>query len=205
MRFVRISLSLSLLVLSAFSIRTARAQDDPNFENGLKPFGSYHAGNIDHINLSNDALNVDIPLISYPQRGGKLKLEFVLHYHNSGFYSDCGEFDSNGNCEYFSYSNGGVNDSGWNVMEMNSPISTIDCNSIDFDGSFNCTGELYTPDGGVHQILPTTTPSAPWRTIRAACLWPMTMSAATASWAATWRRLREAPSSGLPPSICRRP
>src|SRR5260221_4112820 len=50
------------------------------------PFRTYHGGDIDSINLSNGKLNIDIPLISYPQRGGKLNLGFALHYENTGLY-----------------------------------------------------------------------------------------------------------------------
>ena len=154
MRFVRISLSLSLLLLFASSIRMAQAQDDPNFENGLKAFGSYHAGNIDHIDLSNGALNVDIPLISYPQRGGKLKLDFTLHYHNSGNYYDCGTYDEQNNCEL--YSGQDFLDHGWNVQD-GAPYASILCNLLDNNNAgwdFSCQGAAYTSDGGVHQIFP---------------------------------------------------
>ena len=156
MRFARMFLSLSLLILFASSIRMAQAQDDPNFENGLKPFGSYHAGNIDHIDLSNGALNVDIPLISYPQRGGKLKLDFVLQYHNSGSYLDCAQYwtgSSQSGCEY--YSGESRLDQGWNVMQDGAPYTSILCDDIlDSNYNFSCTGAIYASDGGVHQIFP---------------------------------------------------
>jgi RHS repeat-associated protein len=74
----------------------ARAQDDPNFETGIKPFGSYQGGNIDNTGLLNGDTTLDIPLISYPQRGGKLALSFVLHYANLGTYEDV-------SCPYGSY------------------------------------------------------------------------------------------------------
>ncbi len=153
MRLARIFLSLSILLFFASSIRIARAQDDPNFENGLKSFGSYHAGNIDHVDLSNGALNVDIPLISYPQRGGKLKLDFVLHYHNSGNYYDCGAYDENGDC--YEYSGVMALDHGWDVMEDGAPFASVLCDDIlDSNYNFSCTGSAYTSDGGVHQIFP---------------------------------------------------
>jgi RHS repeat-associated protein len=79
---------LCLLSVFCFLCLPVFAQDDPNFETGLKPFGSYHGGNIDTISLLNGDMTLDIPLISYPQRGGKLKLDFVLHYLNVGTYAD---------------------------------------------------------------------------------------------------------------------
>lgn len=79
---IRIVLLVSTLLILFANVKSLRAQDDPNFETGFKPFGAYHGGNIDHINLTNGGLNIDIPLISYPQQGGKLKLSFTLHYEN---------------------------------------------------------------------------------------------------------------------------
>jgi RHS repeat-associated protein len=63
----------------------ARAQVDPNIEQGIKPYGSYHGGGIDNVGLTNGNLFVKIPLYSLPQRGGKLKLGFSLVYNNKGF------------------------------------------------------------------------------------------------------------------------
>src|SRR5262249_22869082 len=41
-----------------------------------KLYGSYHGTDIDSVNLASGHLEVTIPLISYPQRGGKLGLSF---------------------------------------------------------------------------------------------------------------------------------
>jgi len=50
-------------------------QDSPNMEQGIKPYGSYHGGDLDSVNLLNGNLTLHIPLISYPQRGD-LKISF---------------------------------------------------------------------------------------------------------------------------------
>jgi len=73
---------------AVLAIQPAHAQQDPELEVGMKPFGSYHGGNIDTVSLFNGQLSLDIPLISYPQRGGKLKLEFHLTYANVGAQAD---------------------------------------------------------------------------------------------------------------------
>jgi RHS repeat-associated protein len=83
-RLPRFIFVLLLVVLAISIAKTAAAQDDPDFDVGMKPFGAYHGGNIDTINLFNGMLNLDIPLISYPQRGGKLKLDFHLRYADAG-------------------------------------------------------------------------------------------------------------------------
>src|SRR6267143_3775123 len=55
------------------------AQTAPDLETGFNPYGSYHGGNIDSVNLANGALSLHIPFLSYPQRGA-LKLSFSLRY-----------------------------------------------------------------------------------------------------------------------------
>lgn len=63
----------------------AIAQATPDLEQGLKPFGSYDGGNIDSVNLSNGNVNLHVPLLSYPQRGSKLPLRFLIQYNNKGY------------------------------------------------------------------------------------------------------------------------
>jgi RHS repeat-associated protein len=45
------------------------AQNNPNLENGLVPFGAYDGGDFDSINLYTGNLALHIPLFNYPQRG----------------------------------------------------------------------------------------------------------------------------------------
>jgi RHS repeat-associated protein len=58
----------------------AQNPDDPSAEFGFKPYGSFNGGSIDSVNLLNLSLNVHVPLVSYPQRGGKLNLGFSIIY-----------------------------------------------------------------------------------------------------------------------------
>jgi hypothetical protein len=87
-RTFRILCSLAILLLATAAPRPAKAQTGQAAidasKTGLEPFGSYKGGNIDTINLRSGQLMVDIPIMSYPQRGGKLKLNFVLHYSYTG-------------------------------------------------------------------------------------------------------------------------
>jgi hypothetical protein len=81
------ALSVSLVV---FTVAT-HAQANPNIDQGFHPYGSYEGGSVDTVSLSNGALNIQIPVVSYPQRGD-LHLSFSLRYgskawsvaHNSG-------------------------------------------------------------------------------------------------------------------------
>lgn len=65
-----------LLVSFSFVRSPLRAQNNADVALGLTPYQSFHGGDIDAVNLTNGNLFVKIPLISYPQRGGKLNLGF---------------------------------------------------------------------------------------------------------------------------------
>ena len=54
------------------------SQDNPNTESGLKPYGSFHGGDIDSISLTSGNVMLHIPLLSYPQRGSDLRAGFFL-------------------------------------------------------------------------------------------------------------------------------
>jgi YD repeat-containing protein len=69
------ALSLCLAVSTA----TIHAQANPNIDQGFHPYGSYEGGSVDTVSLSNGALNIQIPVVSYPQRGD-LHLSFSLRY-----------------------------------------------------------------------------------------------------------------------------
>jgi RHS repeat-associated protein len=47
----------------------------------MQPYQSYHGGDIDVISLTTGTLNLNVPFLSYPQRG-KLHLSFSLLYNN---------------------------------------------------------------------------------------------------------------------------
>jgi len=64
-------------------IMFATAQTLAGLEQGIKPYGSYDGGDIDSISMVNGSLTLNIPIISYPQRGGKLHMGFKLVYANT--------------------------------------------------------------------------------------------------------------------------
>lgn len=97
--------ALFLLTALLWAI-TATGQTAPELEQGLKPFGSYNSGNIDVVNVFNGNLMVNVPLISYPQRGGTLKLEFALLSNNKTFAYTPTCDPSTGGCSYSWTTNG---------------------------------------------------------------------------------------------------
>jgi RHS repeat-associated protein len=161
MRLCRIAY---LLCIACPLSMPALAQDDPNFETGLKQFGSYNGGNIDTTNLMNGNLSLDIPLISYPQRGGKLRLDFSLHYVNLGTYADnpCVSFGS-------SCLSGPNFQHGFYIMEKGMPeptgppMSTEECP----EGGGTCivldSESIELSDGSIHTMGPTS--ASTWKTV----------------------------------------
>lgn len=77
-----IACAITTLVL-LFAAMAANAQTVAGAEQGMKPYGSYEGGNIDSISMVNGSLTLHIPIISYPQRGGKLHMDFYLYYANT--------------------------------------------------------------------------------------------------------------------------
>lgn len=131
---------------------SAVAQENQVYETGLNPYQTYQGGNIDSINLFNRGLNVDIPLISYPQRGGKLHLDFDLHYLNQGNWYNC---TPGTNCSSF-YGTGLTN--GFGVILKNWPsIWGTTCQALgDQYGTWTCQGSATMSDGSSHSMLPIT-------------------------------------------------
>jgi len=75
-------------VVLALGVMHARAQNASGLdaEVGTKPYHSYQGGDIDRVDLISGKLQVTIPLISYEQRGGKLRVDYALIYHNTGMF-----------------------------------------------------------------------------------------------------------------------
>src|SRR5579862_6472078 len=76
---------ISFILLFAALTSTAHAQSlpspTPDDQLGMQPYGSFHGGDIDVIGLSNGTLSLNMPFLSYPQRGS-LKFSFNLYYNN---------------------------------------------------------------------------------------------------------------------------
>src|SRR3984885_2147526 len=142
--------SLTLISLAPSAI----AQQDQVFETGLNPYRTYQSGNIDSINVLNRGLNVDIPLISYPQRGGKLNLDFDLHYINQGNWYNC---TPGTNCSGY-YGSGQALINGFGVIPKNWPSywGTTCQSTGDQYGDWTCQGSATMSDGSVHSMLPVT-------------------------------------------------
>jgi hypothetical protein len=73
--------ALSLGLWTAAAVAQAPSPPSASDQTGAQAYGAYHGGDIDSVGLTNGALTLNAPFLSYPQRG-KLKLDFNLMYNN---------------------------------------------------------------------------------------------------------------------------
>jgi RHS repeat-associated protein len=83
---IRSLLALRLVCLSVvvFGGAVAMGQVSPDLDQGMKPYGSYHGGDLDHISMSNGNVFFLADLLAYAQRG-ELPYRIVLQYNNENF------------------------------------------------------------------------------------------------------------------------
>jgi RHS repeat-associated protein len=164
-----LSLYCSVVVISltlAAGAQTQGDSGDPSFTQGLKPYGSYHGGDIDIVSLENGKLDLHIPLLSYPQRGD-LQMSFTVRYNNPVLnitQIPQGCTDPHVACNYFDYYG-----SGSPYLPVGVSI-TADSVSYEMSQGTACGGSctyniINTPDGGTH-ILGNTSGSN-WRALDA--------------------------------------
>jgi hypothetical protein len=145
-------LLLGLVLYAASQLPTATAQTAPKLDDGMRPYGSYHGGEVDSISLPGGNLNIHIPIISFPQRGGKLNVEYFLRLTSKNWEQKWVSVptDPNGGYLKFVYRQQGSHSPDPNVV-MVSNHHLIVKNSMVTDGAPN--NNLYnsfaveTPDG----------------------------------------------------------
>ena len=161
--FTRSLLALAASALLAFSL-PSRAQDNPNLEQGVKPYGDFHGGNIDAVNLGSGGLSFAIEIWKIPQRGG-LQLPITLRY-NSKMWNNttlCGSVRCSPTWMYGVDGLTEGNGAGQGTSPGASPVyfsfgsysnavcslrSYIFYNGIYIPGPIDCTA--YSPDGSAH-------------------------------------------------------
>lgn len=81
-KLLQMAIFIMFGVLFPSARELALGQSLSGLEQGIKPYGSYEGGDIDSVSMVNGSLTLNIPLLSYPQRGGNLHLGFRLVYLN---------------------------------------------------------------------------------------------------------------------------
>lgn len=76
--------NLCLALLMLLCPLSLLSQVDQDIEIGFKPYGSYHGGDLDSINLTNNYPNIHIPLIDFPERGD-ISYAAIIRYNNQGW------------------------------------------------------------------------------------------------------------------------
>jgi YD repeat-containing protein len=71
------------ILFIALPIALSQSSSSP-VDIGLQAYHEYHGGDIDHINLDSGNLTITFPLVSYPQRGPALKMDFGITYNGTG-------------------------------------------------------------------------------------------------------------------------
>ncbi|HEY6968115.1 MAG TPA: hypothetical protein VJA94_02835, partial [Candidatus Angelobacter sp.] len=95
MKIMRLLGSIFLFVLAI--VIPVFSQSNVNEEQGLKPYGSFHGGDLDTVSLPSGGLAIHIPLASFPQRGN-LDLSFFLRYSSKGWQVKATPSCYNPNC-----------------------------------------------------------------------------------------------------------
>ena len=78
-------LIIGVVLFIAGNVSFAQSSDDPMMDVGFKPYGSYHGGDLDSINLSNGFLNIHIPVGSFPQRGAIGYTPQIIYNNHKGW------------------------------------------------------------------------------------------------------------------------
>ncbi len=69
-----------LVLFGAFGLHGLFAQDLDDVQQGIKAYGTYQGGEFDSISMTNGSLTLNIPVLSYPQRGNvKLGYRFIYN------------------------------------------------------------------------------------------------------------------------------
>ena len=143
-------LRATVAFLTLMSLYSA-AQTTPNLEVGYTLFGSFHGSEMDSVNLNNRKLELHIPLLSYPQRGGKLHFGFYLHYSGP-------VYTETRNCYPFGPGNTNICADIWSwdsppgVNLVPDFFMTTTGNVVVNGGAQLVTAAVVTADGAVHQM-----------------------------------------------------
>lgn len=78
-----------LLLLGTVCI--CSGQTAPDMATGLSPYATYIPGEIDNVNPANGNIFIKIPLLGYPQKGGRLRLNYYIYYNDKQWQANLAE------------------------------------------------------------------------------------------------------------------
>ena len=74
-----------LTALVALGMARGNCQTNVTEEQGLKPYDALTGSDIDSVSMTNGSLTLQIPLASFPQRGGRLGLSFFVRFSSNSW------------------------------------------------------------------------------------------------------------------------
>src|SRR5215813_8728048 len=148
---------LALIATILLPCAAAHGQNNPNTDQGLKPYDSLHGGALDSVSMTSGNLFFHLPVYSLPQRG-RVGLTFSLQYNNKGFrlQTACPPPPQTGQCNYtWLWSGAGVtliNDQSLSVGATNTDTGATNGNGMEL---YVMVYNAKTSDGAQHQMADT--------------------------------------------------
>ncbi|MBZ5489706.1 MAG: hypothetical protein LAO76_02095 [Acidobacteriia bacterium] len=147
-----------LLLIIAFSLMfciEGIAQNNPNEDQGLKPYDTFSGGDLDSVSMTNGGLSLHIPLASFPQRGN-LGLSFMISFSNKQWYIKPPKYSTDGTtllspAQWAPMPNSGVQIVGSTDWWLNS-CTTTETSDPDNPGMllYDWSDSVSSPDGSSH-------------------------------------------------------
>jgi len=133
---------------------SASSQTNPNEEQGLKPYDSFHGGDFDSVSLTNGGLAEHIPIVSFSQRG-KLDLSFSLRFSSKQWQvkQKCVKTGTGTTCTYsWAISRGDAGAQVISSVDWRTQITTINIPDPNGGGESAVMPAVISPDGNLHQL-----------------------------------------------------
>lgn len=73
---------VAVLLFAPIAAISGLCQETLDMAKGLSSYAEYVPSDIDNVNPVNGNLFLKIPLVSFPQRGGKLRLNYYIYYND---------------------------------------------------------------------------------------------------------------------------
>src|SRR5579864_2292944 len=133
------------------------AQTNVNEEQGMKPYDSWHGGDLDSLSMTNRGLVLHIPLVSFPQRGN-LDLSFFITHSTKQWSIKPAKYDAQGHlitpAKWVPSLPGNSFQPGPGARIVSSLDWTIQgtSNYDQISGQSDWSGAIVAPDGSLHQL-----------------------------------------------------
>ncbi len=97
MKFIRLIVLPLLGIIGTFCV----AQTTPDMATGLSPYATYIPSEIDNVNPANGNIFIKIPLLGYPQKGSRLRLNYFIYYNDKQWQANLAQiFPTDGTSPY---------------------------------------------------------------------------------------------------------